>query len=207
MLWPQQLLPTSWAHLPPDLVLRIARAASPNDAAATLRLVDKPTRARLSDFTTIRLSQPVPCHAFRWRWAAPGAVSGLSLKQRSRLACLTAASGQLDNVQLLFASTNPEHPSCSLVGFAATPEVFEAAAAAGQIGVCRALSDLRCQPSPAAFAAAAHGGHLELCRWLHAQGWVPADRTALEAAARGGHTDVIEWLLSEVRPVSHLART
>ncbi|KAG2441826.1 hypothetical protein HXX76_003434 [Chlamydomonas incerta] len=171
----------------PDIVSRIAAFLSPNEVAATLRLVCKTTAsltvptglaapapapasaagpgasARLHQHSArganvIRLSEPVPHHAFGSRWIENGGLQRLSLRQRQRLLALTAASGDLKNLR-------------------------SAAAAAGwRIG------------SQVAVAAAA-AGRLRVLRWLRRWGVGVTGWQVLAAAAGSGRRDVFLWLV------------
>ncbi|KXZ51399.1 hypothetical protein GPECTOR_12g361 [Gonium pectorale] len=58
-----------------------ARGFEPNEIVCTLCLVDKATAEQFlcrEGFTIVRLSQPVPAHAFAKRWGSPGGMRVLS---------------------------------------------------------------------------------------------------------------------------------
>ncbi|PNH03502.1 Ankyrin repeat domain-containing protein [Tetrabaena socialis] len=83
----------------PEIVERFARSLTPNEVAGTLRLVNKAAAAQFSapQHAVIRLSQPVPHHAFVRRWASPGLDVCVWLRERG-CTCLdgdvlTAAAG------------------------------------------------------------------------------------------------------------------
>ncbi|KXZ45254.1 hypothetical protein GPECTOR_56g350 [Gonium pectorale] len=86
----------------PAIVDRIARLLPRNEAACSLRVVDKATAAmlRTPEFMTVRLSESVPHHAFKWRWGRPGSMLDLTLARRRELLCLTGASGATANLAL-----------------------------------------------------------------------------------------------------------
>ncbi|KXZ47945.1 hypothetical protein GPECTOR_31g307 [Gonium pectorale] len=165
----------------PDLVERIARHLPPNELPCTLRLVDKATAALFSGphHTTVRLSQPVPHHAFARAWGQPGATQPLTLAQRQQLLCLTAATGVTPNLELLLSC-----PDCLPTTTSSTP--IEAAASAGQLAACLRLRQAGC-PWGDALSAAAAAGHAEVCTGLLAAG-CPWSWTAVCAAASAGQT-------------------
>ncbi|KXZ47029.1 hypothetical protein GPECTOR_38g266 [Gonium pectorale] len=180
-----------WRQLPLDVLERIASKLSPNEPAATLRLIDKAaSQLRGPNYTTIRLSQPVPPNVFATRWLAPGGMRGLTLRQRRRLVSLTAASGVMPNLEAAMQAA----------GVAPTYEVFEAAAAAGRLEPCQWLLGLGCErsegPIRSVLAAAAGAGHHPVCDWLGALDWSPNQVVeAAVAALRGGHAELADWLL------------
>ncbi|KXZ47939.1 hypothetical protein GPECTOR_31g301 [Gonium pectorale] len=161
----------------PDLVERIARHLPPNELPCTLRLVDKATAALFSGphHTTVRLSQPVPHHAFAFVWGQPGATRPLTFTQRQQLLCLTAATGVAPNLELLLS-----HPDNVL-----SPAAMEAAASAGQLATCLRLHQAGC-PWGDALQEAAGAGHQSACEGLLAAG-CPWSWGAVSSAARGGH--------------------
>ncbi|KXZ40810.1 hypothetical protein GPECTOR_2222g1172 [Gonium pectorale] len=150
----------------PDLVERIARHLPPNELPCTLRLVDKATAALFSGphHTTVRLSQPVPHHAFAQAWGQPGATQPLTLPQRQQLLCLTAATGVTPNLEL----------AMRVAGCLIPPDLPEAAAAGGQLATCLWLLQQRCEPPScdlhgdwaALMAAAAGSGRRDVCDGL-----------------------------------------
>ncbi|PNH05837.1 Ankyrin repeat domain-containing protein [Tetrabaena socialis] len=191
---PQQLQPAAAASDPsriwlPELVERFARSLMPNEMAGTLRLVNKAAAAQFCapQHATVRLSQPVPHHAFLWRWAGPGAMRCLTRKRRCELPCLTARSGVIANLEVLLARDNLlpvlDH------------DVFRAAAAAGQLDMCVWLRERGCTCLVEdALTAAAGGGQQAVCEWLLATGCPHHGRSAA-AAARGGNVGLMDWLL------------
>ncbi|PNH10596.1 Fibronectin type 3 and ankyrin repeat domains protein 1 [Tetrabaena socialis] len=171
----------------PELVQRYARSLSCNEVACALRLVNKATAAQFRgpQDRTVRLSLPVPHHAFVQRWSGVGAMRGLTGLRRWRLVRLTARSGSIANLQVLLARED-----CACLG----DEALEAAAGAGQLEVCRWLRQQGCSWNCWALDAAAEGGHQDLCEWLLASGCPWCDRAA-GMAARGGHVGLMDWLL------------
>ncbi|PNH07685.1 hypothetical protein TSOC_005822 [Tetrabaena socialis] len=167
---------------------RFADFLSLNEVACVLRLVNKATAEQFSDKiraeqnkelrTTTHLSQP-----------------------RRQLPRLTACSGSIANLEVLRVhddvTTNP-----------LSYEVFEAAAGAGRLEVCRWLAQQRCpsrsRKNESVLSAAAQGGHTAVCEWLLANGCSPGDRSAAAAAAaRAGHIRLMDWLLSGLEPGVH----
>ncbi|KXZ42200.1 hypothetical protein GPECTOR_184g269 [Gonium pectorale] len=179
-----------------------------NDVAASFRQVNKATAERLvgPQHTVIRLSQPVPPHAFAAHWLAPGATRGLTLQRRKQLLSLTAASGVLPNLEVALQAAG-------LVGGVA--EAFGAAAGAGQLSTCQWLrdysrdtEDLRdaCRVGNA-LVAAASGGQQHVCEWLLAINRnAPKDRAVI-AAVCGGHANLAEWLLLQQGPITPISAT
>ncbi|PNH04936.1 Ankyrin repeat domain-containing protein [Tetrabaena socialis] len=196
---PQQRQPASGASDPsriwlPEIVQRFAASLTSNEVAVALRLVNTATAAQFStpQHTTVRLSQPVPHHAFVRRWAGPDALRTLARQQRLELPRLTARSGSITNLEVLLARDD--------LPPVLDRHVFKAAAAAGQLDVCVWLRARGCPYQEFdAFTAAAGGGHQAVCEWLLANGRTEADRhygaTAAAAAARGGHVGLLDWLL------------
>ncbi|PNH02074.1 Ankyrin repeat domain-containing protein [Tetrabaena socialis] len=202
----------------PEVVHHFARFLGGNELAATLRLVNKATAAQFRgpQHTTVRLSLPVPHHAFVRRWGSPDATRSLTVRQRKQLPCLTACSGSVANLEVLRAREDLASPMSN--------EVLEAAAGAGQLEVCRWLRQQGCAWDGCVPAAAARAGHKEVCEWLLVEGcpfsaadamavaasaghravceWLlthgcPEDMGAATAAARGGHVDLMDWLLAQ----------
>lgn len=89
----------------PHIITRVASFLPPNEVAASLRLVCKAFAKLLSSYFHVRLSRPVPHHAFLWRWCSPTAMRPLALRQRLKLLCLVASSGCLDNLQAALEAT------------------------------------------------------------------------------------------------------
>ncbi|KXZ45252.1 hypothetical protein GPECTOR_56g348 [Gonium pectorale] len=179
----------------PSIVDRIARFLSTNEVACSLRVVDKATAAMLRspEFTTVRLSEPVPHHAFAWRWGRPGSMHDLTLARRRELLCLTAASGAADNLAL----------AARACGCPLTNQVAYSAGRAGQLGSCLALEELGCDLRRAVEGAAA-GGHQALCveQANMCSHFSPID--CANAAAKGGHADLFQWMLGwDIEPALH----
>ncbi|PNH10621.1 Superoxide dismutase [Mn], mitochondrial, partial [Tetrabaena socialis] len=173
----------------PELVQRYARSLSCNEVACALRLVNKATAAQFRgpQGRTVRLSLPVPHHAFVQRWSGVGAMRGLTVIQRQQLSSLTARSGSIANLEVLLAR---EDCACNV-----DDETLLAAAGAGQLEVCRWLRQEGCPWDYSTLEAAAEGGHQDVCEWLLAGG-CPWSNKAAGAAARGGHVGLMDWLLA-----------
>ncbi|PNH02548.1 Ankyrin repeat domain-containing protein, partial [Tetrabaena socialis] len=176
----------------PEVVHHFARFLGGNELAATLRLVNKATAAQFRgpQHTTVRLSLPVPHHAFVWRWGGLNATRSLTVRQRQQLPCLSARSGSITNLEVLLPRDDLTSPLAAAV--------LAAAAGAGQLEVCHWLRQQGC-PLDDIFTmwkAAAGGGHQAVCEWLLDEDDRPADVWAASvAAARGGHVDLMDWLL------------
>ncbi|KXZ48828.1 hypothetical protein GPECTOR_25g413 [Gonium pectorale] len=191
-------LPNIWL---PGLVERFASCLGPNFVACTLRLVDNATaeqcRGRPEYPSMVRLSQPVPPHAFAARWGAPGAMRDLTLAQRKDLLRLTAASGVAVNLEVALGA----------VGFIPNPRdqegILGAAATAGQADAVhcvlgRGYSDRWAVGNSMYVAAGA--GHQSVCEVLLAHDRSPGVTLDLVAAAlRGGHPQLADWLLQRRR--------
>ncbi|KXZ51938.1 hypothetical protein GPECTOR_11g63 [Gonium pectorale] len=123
-------------QLPPEAIARVVCKLDRNEVAATIRLVNKATATQFSgsDNTTIRMSQPVPHHAFLAHWGPAGAMRAMTLKQRRQLLCLTAASGMVPNLEV----------AVQAAGCLPKVEVFEAAASAAQLASCKWLLEHGC---------------------------------------------------------------
>ncbi|PNH02875.1 Ankyrin repeat domain-containing protein, partial [Tetrabaena socialis] len=177
----------------PEVVHHFARFLGGNELAATLRLVNKATAAQFRgrQHTTIRLSLPVPHHAFVWRWGGLNATRSLTVRQRKQLPCLTARSGSISNLEVLLPRDDLTSPL--------SDAVLEAAAGAGQLEACRWLRQLGCPLDDALpmWKAAARGGHRAVCEWLVDEDDRPPEDVWVfsAAAARGGHVDLMDWLL------------
>ncbi|PNH00865.1 hypothetical protein TSOC_013279 [Tetrabaena socialis] len=175
--------------LPAELVQGIAGCLAPNEVACVLRLVSKATAALLSrpQDRTVRLSLPVPHHAFVRRWGREDATRSLNRDRREQLACLTARSGSVANLEVLLAGGD--------VAAVLSHRVLNTAASAGLLEVCRwfrqqvRINDVR------TLSEAARGGHQTLCEWLLANGSGGTQPMAAGAAARGGHVGLMEWFL------------
>ncbi|KXZ42879.1 hypothetical protein GPECTOR_113g291 [Gonium pectorale] len=192
MAAPSLLATTAAGIWIPSIIDRISRLLPRNEVACSLRVVDKATVAmlRMPEFMTVRLSEPVPHHAFTWRWGCPGAMRELTFRGRRKVLRLTAASGATTN--LAFAARAAR---CRL-----TYDVVYAAGKAGQPGSCALLEGLGCDMGGALHGAAA-GGHLSLWEELMA-GWTGAKRSPLldiREAARAGHAQVLERMVQRYR--------
>ncbi|KXZ46886.1 hypothetical protein GPECTOR_39g380 [Gonium pectorale] len=185
-----------WPRLPPELADRIVNHMEPNEVATSFRCVSKATAARFSspEHTTVRLSRPVPPHAFAARWLAPGATRELTLEQRRQLQRLVAASGVVANLEVVERATG-----CLLMN-----GVFKAAAAAGRLASCQWLWEQgydieRCDLR--ALGVAAGRGHRHVCEWLLSLdiAWFSSGEAE---AARSGLVGLMEWL-REQRPTLH----
>ncbi|KXZ45297.1 hypothetical protein GPECTOR_56g393 [Gonium pectorale] len=180
---------SSGTSLPEILIPGILDCLLPrNGLACSLRVVNKATAAILGtpEFMTVRLSEPVPHHAFAWRWGRPGAMRDMTRAQRRELLCLTAASGATDNLALAARAV-----ACPL-----TAEVGYAAGKAGQLGSCAMLAELGYDMGRAVEGAAA-GGHLALCEELLSR-WAGVRHDLFicaVAAAKAGHVHVAEWMM------------
>ncbi len=191
--------PSSTLSLPDDLLLHIARYIHPNDIACSLRPACKHTAAlfpRAPHTTTIRLSHPVPHHTFHRRWCSRAATHSLPRQQRTALCCLTARSGSLPNLSaLLSRSSLPLEPS-----------VFNSAAAAGHIHICRFLKRKGCPHDKGdLMEAAISSGQLAMCTWLCTEMGCRPRRTDIVTATTAGHRHVAEWLLQAGGCTRHAA--
>ncbi|GLC55302.1 hypothetical protein PLESTB_000970100 [Pleodorina starrii] len=131
---------------------------------------------------------PSPTHAFKRRWGSPNAFRSLSRLQRQKLLCLTAASGSVANLEIALDNA----------GLVASSELLEAAAAAGQLEVCKLLRQRGCTWGRSLLALAATGGHRHVCEWLLANG-CPSRKSSAAGAARGGHEGLMYWLMERQR--------
>ncbi|PNH07520.1 hypothetical protein TSOC_006020 [Tetrabaena socialis] len=175
--------PPIWPQLPPELAERVVCCLAPNEVACTARLINRAAAAQLHAHRTVRMSQPSPHHAFERRWGGPGAMRGLTLKQRRHLLRLTASGGDVANLQL----------AVSQAGCVLTAGVMAAAASTAQLAACEWLRQQGCPWNGSVMCAAAASGCLPFCRWLAAAG-CPTDDRALAAAAGAGHAELCEWL-------------
>ncbi|GFR45488.1 hypothetical protein Agub_g6832 [Astrephomene gubernaculifera] len=191
----QQERSQAWPQLLPELAEHITSFLPPNEVACTVRLVNKAAAVQFRAYTIVRLSSPVPEHAFKQQWCRPGATRGLTLNQRQKLLCLTARSGCIPNLEVIIAN----------VGILLlTVEVMRAAASAGQLKVCQLLWQHGC-PFEGALRAAAGAGHQDICEWLLDNGGLD-DTHAVYTAARGGHVGLLKWLLQQFREPEEVRR-
>ncbi|KXZ48841.1 hypothetical protein GPECTOR_25g426 [Gonium pectorale] len=183
----------------PGLVERFASCLGPNFVACTLRQVNKATaeqfRGRPEYPSTVRLSQPVPQHAFAARWAPRGAMRDLTLTQRQRLLRLTAASGVVANLEVALGAVGVI-PDSQL-----EEEILGAAAAGGLAAAVRCILGFGYGDTHVigkTLCTAAGAGHQAVCEVLLADDRAPgvtADDVA--AALRGGHSGLADWLLQQ----------
>ncbi|PNH03277.1 Ankyrin repeat domain-containing protein [Tetrabaena socialis] len=176
----------------PDVVQRFATLLAPNEVACAMRLVNKATAAQFHgpQHTSVRLSQPVPHHAFVWRWAGTDAMRRLTARDRRALPRLTARSGSIANLEVLLAR------DASGLEAADVQAVIESAAEAGQLDVCAWLRQRGWPLGPKLLDAAAGGGQQAVYEWLLVNGCPKGDE--VEAAARAamrGHEGMMDWLL------------
>ncbi|KXZ49592.1 hypothetical protein GPECTOR_20g448 [Gonium pectorale] len=197
-------------QLPAELTDLIVRRLHPNEAATSFRLVSKAAAAQFRgpEHTTVRLSRPVPPHAFAAKWLAPGATRGLTLERRRQLISLTAASGVVANLEVAVRAAGFDLALHRI-------ELLTAAAGAGSLDSCKWLWERHpCPPHDyvdealcyelcgalegRVLHAAARGGHQHICEWLFTLDveWEEsAVADAPNAAARGGHPELADWLL------------
>ncbi|GLC35052.1 hypothetical protein PLESTM_000274200 [Pleodorina starrii] len=171
----------------PGIVACIARHLPDNEVACTLRMIDKTTSHQFEHHKTLRLSLPSPIHVFRERWGRPGAFRALSHKQRLQVLCLTAASGSVANLEVALANA----------GLDLRCELLEAAAAAGQLDMCKVLRARGCLWADS-LSVAAKAGYRHVCEWMLASG-CPVTGDVVCSAARGGREDLMQWLLTELQ--------
>ncbi|PNH03433.1 hypothetical protein TSOC_010502 [Tetrabaena socialis] len=179
--------PRLWSN--PDLLEAVVGLLPPNEVAASVRLTCKAAAARFSapHHTTVRLWEPVPRAEFARRWCATGALRSLARAQRTRLLCLVARSGDVENLEAAVA----------VVGCALSAEVLKAAASAGRVEACRWLLQRDCPGQAQALEAAAEAGQEALLDLLTYNDEYLALRLAVPyAAARGGHVGLMERLLA-----------
>ncbi|GFR41069.1 hypothetical protein Agub_g1709 [Astrephomene gubernaculifera] len=185
-----------WPQLLPELAERIISFLPPNEVACTVRLINKAAAAQFRGpgYTTVKLSSPVPPHAFKEQWERPGAMRRLTLQRRQALQMLTAHSGSLQNLQVAVAVTGILLTQAYDGRFTS---VAQAAAEAGQLEMCQWLVQ-QGYPLHEVMKAAAGAGQWAICEWCLAAGcsWSAG---AVYAAARGGHVGLMEWLL-QLRP-------
>ncbi|GLC50770.1 hypothetical protein PLESTB_000430100 [Pleodorina starrii] len=182
-----QLTPDGSSVWLPGIVACIAHHLPANEVASTLRLIDKTTSQQFAHHRTLRLSLPSPIHVFRERWGRPSAFRALSRKQRLQLLCLTAASGSVANLEVALA----------YAGLDLRRELLEAAAAAGQLDMCKVLRARGC-PWGDYLSATAKAGHRHVCEWLLASG-CPFPWHVVCGAVRSGQEDLMQWLLTELQ--------
>ncbi|KXZ49603.1 hypothetical protein GPECTOR_20g459 [Gonium pectorale] len=189
-------------QLPPELTELIVRRLYPNEAATSFRLVNKAAAAQFlrPEHTTVRLSQPVPPHAFAAHWLAPGATRGLTLERRKQLLILTAASGVVANLEVAAQAAGLELSQAAC-------DILPVIAAAGNLDSCQwLLGRLRHLSSgvlEASLEAAARQGHRRICELLLGVSLAPGKgprslAMAAQGAVRSGHLQLADWLLQRV---------
>ncbi|EFJ39446.1 hypothetical protein VOLCADRAFT_108631 [Volvox carteri f. nagariensis] len=189
----------SWDNLTADIVERVVSFLDPNEVVCTVKEINKAMTSQFREKVAIRLSQPVPHHAFNRHWSRPEAVHNFVRSKRRELLLLTARSGSLANLQVAVKAAGCELSS----------EVFKAAAEGGNIEMCQWLQGEDCFfLSENAAAAAARSGHLETVRWLLQQlrdfrELQNAGSHAFMAAAYAGHQTVCEGLLEDGTPLKY----
>ncbi|GLC60988.1 hypothetical protein PLESTB_001703200 [Pleodorina starrii] len=170
----------------PGIVACIAHHLPANEVAGTLRLINKTTSQQFARHKTLRLSLPSPIHVFRERWGRPGAFRALSHKQRLQVLWLTAASGSVANLEVALVNAGLDLPH----------ELLGAAAAAGQLDMCKVLH-ARGSLFDDSMSAAVQGGHRHVCEWLLASGCRLEVSVVLNACC-SGREDFLQWLLTEL---------
>ncbi|GLC45461.1 hypothetical protein PLESTM_001738300 [Pleodorina starrii] len=170
----------------PGILACIAHYLPANEVASTLRVIDKTTSQQFAHHKTLRLSLSSPIHVFRERWGRPGAYRAMSRQQRLQLLCLTAASGSVANLEVALANA----------GLDLRCELLEAAAAAGQLDMCKVLRARGCLWGRSV-SAAAGAGHRHVCEWMLASG-CPFYWDNVCSAAMGGREDLMQWLLTDL---------
>ncbi|KXZ51685.1 hypothetical protein GPECTOR_11g136 [Gonium pectorale] len=169
----------------PTALERVAAFLPANEVACTLRLVDKATaeQFRRPDFSTVRLLQPVPPHAFAWRWGRPKAARDLTLAKRRQLLSRTAAS--VTNLKTAIGSAG-----CGPTNYAAYW-----AGKAGQLGACLFLEQHGCSLKDSVEGAAA-GGHLAMYdALLQRQGLRVSAYDCAKAAALNGQVAALYFMV------------
>ncbi|KXZ54167.1 hypothetical protein GPECTOR_5g264 [Gonium pectorale] len=183
-------------QLPPEVTEHIVSNLDGNDVACTFRGINKAAAQQFpadKGYTKIRLSQPVPPHAFAARWSASGATRDLTLEQRRKLLSLTAASGVMANLKVALDAVglvHCPHEQKNLLG---------AAVAAGHPTIVVCLLELWPNIKLEKGASdiimkAAKAGHQAVCQVLLDNGF----KWKLElvtAALSGGHPGLADWLL------------
>ena len=180
--------------LPAELLDRISQSLSPNEVTCTLRLLSRTLAAHFRSRTTVQLWQPVPHHAFVRRFGRWSAVRSMPLAQRRKLIALTATSGSLENLRVVAGGPDVTQ-AVGTAGCALTAEVFTAAAAAGQLHVCKELYSMGCPWDTSAVEAAARLGDVRLVRAIVRSGCRWDFPRALSAAAAGGSWEAVEVLM------------
>ncbi|EFJ49332.1 hypothetical protein VOLCADRAFT_90158 [Volvox carteri f. nagariensis] len=204
-IWTSDILDCVVAFLPPNVV------------ACTIRLVNKLAAEQFKRYSTTRLSQLVPCHAFRRRWADPSSLRTMTYEERMRFLCLVASSGSIYNLKVAMQST----------GLQLHSRILCAAAKAGRIDLCAWLVDEGCPSDAMGLGdAVGYSQSKDLFHFIfsdgiffdihviadddesygnNADGFVAAIWAALCAAARNGHDDFFRWLLQQLPQIPRLS--
>eukprot|EP00198_Chlamydomonas_reinhardtii_P000282 XP_001689617.1 predicted protein [Chlamydomonas reinhardtii] len=200
-----------WSKLGSDLIRSIAKELHPHDVAAKLRPLSRATAEALRDMrTTIQLTYRIHHLKYDWdvivgcqeawpgkdfvaHWGRPDPWRALSLARRRRLLCLAASSHHAGSLEAAL-----DHCDVKLEA-----DVFESAAAAGDLEACKRLTAQGCPVSGLGLCAAAFGGNLQVVKFVMqilgdksevtglCYGHPCAD--AAVYAAAGGHAAVLEW--------------
>ncbi len=159
-----------------------------------MKFLNKAAAQHFRGWKTVKLSEPVPPHAYLRRWSSPDSTRDMTLQQRDRLVLLTARSGVLANLQTAFAAA----------GRSPNYDVLRAAAASGSQEVCQWFLDMGHLRDGLdyewALQAAAAAGHLQLVRWLLQLSAMVREKSvtiAFNGAAAGGQQALCEGLLAD----------
>ncbi|KAG2430398.1 hypothetical protein HYH02_013760 [Chlamydomonas schloesseri] len=193
----------------PELVERYASFLPPNEVPLKLRLLCRAAAAQFRDRTTVRLSLPSPPAEFAARWGDVAQIKRLREEERKQLFELTAASGVVENLELLYAHKRRGD-------FVIHCDVVSAAARAGQLEVCRMwlerilsfrfnLEEDRRYHHKLVIDTA-QSGNQQLCEWAlancpvkqhsRAHVWILGDAAA--AAMRAQHMALGEWFMQQL---------
>ncbi|KAG2454285.1 hypothetical protein HYH02_001316 [Chlamydomonas schloesseri] len=206
--------PDNWHKLTPELLRKVAAYVHPSEVASCLKLVCRDTAACLrEDYSTIHLCQPTDAHQLNapgsparavqpWparefvaHWGRAASWRALSLRQRQRLLCLAAASGDAASLDAALM-----HCGCCVTG-----AVLAAAAGGGCIPALERLLHYAGAHLllHSAEAAAAEMGQLDTLQWLQQRqgpGSLHNDHDAwlrlVGAACRGRQIAVLDWLMA-----------
>lgn len=186
------------ATLPPEVLLRLTAYLPPNEVATSMRWSCHTMAALLGEprHKVVQLSQPVPPHAFVWKWGRPGAARSFPLSQRRRLLELTAASGCVANLAVLMGGSGGDAAGCT-----PRPEVCEAAARAGSVPMLEHLWRLGCPfHCGRVIRRAAAAGRIRVLEWAESH-FAPFDHSltgaVLVPAAAGGQMALLRWAVEK----------
>eukprot|EP00198_Chlamydomonas_reinhardtii_P000281 XP_001689616.1 predicted protein [Chlamydomonas reinhardtii] len=118
--------------LGPDIIRNIAKELHPNDVACRLRLLNHATAEALRDMRTTIQLEVWPGEVFVAHWGRPDPWRALSLARRRRLLYLAASSHHAGSLEAALAHCNVK------LKF----DVFESAAAAGDLEACKRIKQL-----------------------------------------------------------------